>query len=113
MNRNQIISASLVGIAAIAGTAFATTNVENDAQAVLRAKLSLTQAVGIAEQHLKGRAASAEFEQSRGKLIYEVEVVVGPKVYEVEVDGMTGKVGTVSEDANDKDDGDDDAQKPK
>lgn len=109
MNRNQIISASLIGVAALAGTAFATTNVENDALAVTGAKVSLTQAVTIAEQHLKGRAASAEFEQSSGRLLYEVEVVAGPKVFEVEVDGMTGKVGKISEDSNDsdKEDGDD------
>lgn len=108
MNRNQIISAAIVGVAAIASTAFATTNVENDAHAVTGAKLSLTQAVTIAEQHLKGRAASAEFEKSSGKLVYEVEVVAGPKVFEVEVDGMTGQVGKISEDSNDsdKEDGD-------
>ncbi len=109
MNRNQIISVSLVAVAAVAGTAFATTNVENDAHAVIGAKVSLTQAVTIAEQHLKGRAASAEFEQSSGRLLYEIEVVAGPKVFEVEVDGMTGKVGKISEDSNDsdKEDGDD------
>lgn len=109
MNRNQIISACLVGVAAIAGTAFATTNVENDAHAVIGAKVPLSQAVTIAEQHLKGRAASAEFEQSSGKLLYEVEVVAGPKVFEVEVDGMTGRVGKISEDSidSDKEDGDD------
>ncbi len=101
MNRNQIISVIIVGVAAIAGTAFARTNVENDAHAVTGAKLSLTQAVTIAEQQLKGRAASAEFEKSGGKLIYEVEVVAGGKVFEVEVDGMTGQVGAISEDSND------------
>lgn len=103
MNRNKIISASLVGVAALAGTAYATTNVENDAHAVIGAKVSLTQAVAIAEHHLKGRAASAEFEQSDGKLRYEVDVVAGPTVLEVEVDGMTGQVGKISEDSNDSD----------
>lgn len=109
MNRNQIISASVVGVAALAGTAFATTNVDNDAHAVTGAKVSLTQEITIAEQHLKGRAASAQFEQSSGRLLYEVEVVAGPKVFEVEVDGMTGQVGKISEDSNDsdKDDSDD------
>ncbi len=103
MNRNQIISASLVAVAALAGTAFATTTVENDAHAVTGAKVALTQAITIAEQHLKGRAASAKFEQSSGRLFYEIEVVAGPKVIEVEIDGMTGKVGKISEDSNDSD----------
>jgi uncharacterized membrane protein YkoI len=109
MNRNQIASAVIVLVAAVAGTAFATTGDKNDAHSVLGAKLTLNQAVSAAEQHLKGRAASAEFESSSGKLLYEVEVVAGAKVFEVEVDGMTGQIGKVTEDSkdSDEDEGDD------
>lgn len=112
MKRNQIISSAIIISAAVAGTAFATTEIENDAQAVLGAKFSLAQAVSVAEQHVKGRAAAAEFEKSSGKLVYEVEVVVGSKVFDIEVDGMTGQVADVSEDSNDieKDGGEDESE---
>lgn len=63
MNKNRIISCAIVLAAAIAGAALAANKADNDAQAVLAAKLSLTQAVSIAEQHVKGRAASAKFEK--------------------------------------------------
>ena len=48
MNRNRIISCAIIVVAAIAGTALATNKIENDAKAVLGAKLSLTQAISIA-----------------------------------------------------------------
>ena len=110
MNRNRIISCAIALAAAIAGTALATNKVENDAQAVLGAKLSLTQAISIAEQHVKGRAASAEFEKSGTRHFYDVEVVAGSKVFDIEVDGMTGKVGKVAEDVSDAEENDDEGE---
>ena len=101
MNRNQKASFAIIAVAAIAGTAYATTTIENDAQLAVHAKTSLGQAVAIAEQHAKGRAARAEIEQSDKGLVYEVEVVAGPKVFDIEIDATTGEVIKVSEDGND------------
>lgn len=101
MNRNQKASLAVIAAAAIAGAAYATTTIENDAKLALQAKTSLGQAVATAEQHAKGRAARAEIDQSDKGLVYEVEVVAGPKVFDIEIDATTGEVIKVSEDAND------------
>lgn len=105
MNRNLKALFSLVAIAAIAAAAYATTIEENDAKLALRATISLGQAVATAEHHVKGRAARAEIEQLNRGLVYEVEVVAGPKVFDVEIDAMTGEVFKVSEDADDSGEG--------
>lgn len=81
---------------------------ENDAQAVLKAQVSLIQAVTMAEQTANGKAARAEYEQDRGGQHYDVEVVSGAKVYDVRVDAVSGKVLSSVEDRVDQHDKDDD-----
>lgn len=110
MNGNRIISCTIALAAAIGSTALATTKMDNDAQSVLEAKVSLVQAVLIAEKHVKGRAANAEFEKSGAKRFYDVEVVAGSKVFDIGVDGMTGKVGKVAEDVSDAEDDEDEGE---
>lgn len=39
--------------------------IENDAQAIAKAKIPLTQAVTVAEQHANGKASRAEYENSK------------------------------------------------
>ena len=66
---------------------------ENDAVADLaKARISLTQAIAAAEQHVGGRAAGAELETENGKTEFEVEVVAANTVHDVTVDALTGKV---------------------
>jgi len=47
--------------------------------AIRNAKLSLVDAVGIAQRHASGQASRAEFETGKQGSVYEVEVVSGGK----------------------------------
>lgn len=78
---------------------------ENDATAISKAKIPLTQAITAAEQHTNGKAAKAEFEQSKQHgWVYDVEVVSGAKVFDVKVDPNKGTVIASTEDKVDNDD---------
>ena len=78
----------------------------NDALSGPPAAISLSQAVTAAEQHLTGKATRAEYEQSRvrGQWIYDVEVIVSAKVFDVRVDPTTGSILLSQEDRADQDD---------
>lgn len=77
----------------------------DDALAIGKAKISLSQAITAAEQHAKGKAARAEFEPSKkGGYTYDVEVVSGAKVFDVKVDADKGTVISSNEDKADHDD---------
>jgi uncharacterized membrane protein YkoI len=103
MNRNK--SMALVAVLAAAGTiAFAAPGDENDALGVMNAKVSLVDAVNVAQQHASGRAARAEYEHSKQGWIYDVEVVSGSRVFDVRVDAGTGAVISSVEDKADRDD---------
>ncbi len=80
--------------------------VENDAMAVAKAGIPLTQAVSIAEQHVNGKASSAEYENSKQGWVYDVEVVSGAKVFDIRIDADKGTVISSAEDKADRDDGD-------
>ncbi len=88
---------------------YAAKSIENDALAIESAKISLTQAITTAEQHVNGKAARAEFEKHKGQWLFDVEVVNGKKVMDVKVDSMNGKVISAVEDKTDKDDDHDQA----
>ncbi|MCE1249481.1 MAG: PepSY domain-containing protein [Comamonadaceae bacterium] len=65
----------------------------NDALAAAQAPITLTQAIAAAEQHVNGKAAKAEFERGKhGAAHYEVEVVQGTQVFDVQVDAHKGTV---------------------
>lgn len=65
-----------------------------------QARISLTQAIAVAEQHVPGNAVGAELEQRDGRAIYEVEVVSAGRTVEVKVDSADGSViGAESEHA--------------
>jgi uncharacterized membrane protein YkoI len=101
---------SLVALAVMAtGTAaFAAKAVENDAVAIGKAKISLTQAVAAAEQHANGKATRAEFEPSKQHgWVYDIEVVSGAKVLDVKVDAEKGTIISSNEDKSDRDDDED------
>ena len=101
------LAAALIGGA---GFAFAEKagDKENDAVAVLRAQVSLVQAVIAAEQSAGGKAARAEFETDQKGPHYEVEIVSDAKVYDVRVDAVSGKVLSSVEDRTDHGDQGDD-----
>lgn len=98
-----ISAAALVSIGVYAAT---NTESQNDAAAVAQATISLTQAIGAAEQHANGKASKAEYERAakRGQWVYDIEVVAGAKVFDVKVDPSSGAVLSSTEDKMDNDD---------
>lgn len=81
---------------------------KNDGEGVLAAAIPLTQAVGIAEQHVGGKASRASHKGTSNGPLYEVEVIAGTKVYDVRVDATHGTVVSSVEDGADREDEDDD-----
>ena len=109
MKRFHIGTIAATGAAALISIGvYAATNTESqkDAAAVAQATISLTQAIGAAEQHANGKASKAEYERTakRGQWVYEVEVVAGTKVFDVRVDPGTGAILSSTEDKTDNDD---------
>ena len=105
MNRYSKFSLLAVAIAAAGTVAYAATgSMENDAIAIAKAKIPLAQAVSVAEQHANGKAARAEYENSKQGWAYDVEVVSGAKVFDVKVDADKGTVISSAEDKADRDD---------
>ena len=106
MNRRLYPAIVAVAVALAVGGAYAaTSSKENDALAISAAKIGLSQAVSAAEQHVGGKAAKAEFEQSKGQWVFDVEVVKDARVVmDVKVDATTGKVLAATEDKADHDD---------
>lgn len=60
--------------------------------------ITLTDAIESAESHLGGRALSAEIEDDSFSPRFEVTLTKDGKVFDVEVDGESGKVLGVRED---------------
>ncbi len=93
MYRYTKLSLLAVAIAATGAVAYAANGgMENDALAISKAKIPLTQAVTVAEQHANGKASRAEYENSKQGWVYDVEVVSGAKVFDVRVDADKGTV---------------------
>ena len=90
--------------ATAAGGALAAESADNDALGIADAKISLIQAVTAAEQHVGGKASSAEYEQQQDHSVFEVEVVNGQRVMDVQVDPSSGKVLAATEDTADHED---------
>lgn len=87
---------------------FAAQAINNDATTdASTAKISLTQAISVAEQHTAGKATRADLEHHKGVLTYDVEVLSGTKVLDVRVDAAKGMVISSNEDKRDEDDGED------
>jgi len=102
MNRNKVISLVVVIALGAGSAAFAAQNGENDAVGVRNAKLSLVDAVGIAQRHASGQASRAEFENTKQGWVYDIEVVSGRKVFDVRIDATKGTVLSSSEDKSDR-----------
>lgn len=105
MYRYSKLSLLAVALAAAGTVAYASTGgMENDAMAIAKAKIPLVQAVTAAERHVNGKAARAEFENSKQGWVYDIEVVSGVKVFDVKVDADKGTVISSKEDKADRDD---------
>ncbi|MEJ7138158.1 PepSY domain-containing protein [Amphibiibacter pelophylacis] len=105
MTRKTTLSLLAILLATGSAAAYAAKgSTENDAAAVLQAQVPLAQAVAIAEQHVKGKASKAEYENSKQGWVYDVEVVSGAQVFDVRVDAAKGTVISSAADTADRDD---------
>lgn len=94
-----------IGITAAGNLAYAATGtMENDALSIGKAKIGLAQAITVAQQHTNGKAARAEYENSKNGWVYAVEVVSGAKVFDIKVDADKGTIISSAEDKTDRDD---------
>ena len=63
------------------------------------AKISMAQAISIAEKRVNGRAVDADFDHSRWGWVYEIEVFNNNgKEFDIKVDPVKGTVLSVVED---------------
>jgi len=105
MYRHTKLTLLAITIAATGAVAYAAKGgIENDALAINKAKIPLTQAVTVAEQHANGAASRAEYENSKQGWVYDVEVVSGAKVFDVRVDADKGTIISSAEDKSEHDD---------
>lgn len=63
-----------------------------------QAKISLIDALTAAEAEAKGTAVSGELDSSQGKVVYEVEVLAGQKIFDVKVNAVDGTILSIKED---------------
>jgi len=94
-SRKALILGTLAATALAVPLAYAASRMneeQNEAQGLAQAKISLVQAIQVAEQHIGGKAASARLEHEHGKFVYEVEVLRGEQATDVKVDIADGKV---------------------
>ncbi len=109
MSRNFVAPILVAAFLSTGCAAYAGRPVENDALAVSRAKISITQAIASAEQQTHGRAVKAKYEENDNILIYEIEVVSDNKAFDVKVDAEKGTVISSVEDRPDHNRGKNDA----
>ena len=74
---------------------------KGDIRLLEQTSISLTQAIAAAENHQGGRASEASLDDDSFKPAYEVSVVVGERVFDVAVDGVSGAVIGAREDIDD------------
>lgn len=88
---------------ALLATAF-TTQVRagsGELKAAADAKISLTQAIQAAEAHQGGKAIEASIDDDSFSPAYEVSVAKDDRVFDVQVDAVSGKVLGAREDKDD------------
>lgn len=124
MNKSRYIPLAVAAAIAAAGigTAFAQTPATKTGQAeqsdamevaaLEAAKVSLTDAIAIAEKEVGGKAIDAGFEDENGTYAYEVEILGAKGEQTVLVDADSGKVTNVAQndDDGDQDEGDEGAE---
>lgn len=92
---NQAIFVIVASSGALfAGTALAD---REDARLLEQTKITLSEAISIAEKHQNGRAYEAGLDDDSFSPSYEVSVAVGDRLYELDIDGATGEVRNVRE----------------
>lgn len=93
---------SIMGITSVA---FAASNSTHDSEAIAatKAKISLSQAMGIAAQKAQGQIISAKFDDDKDG-IYEVKIADGQTNHEVKINATTGNVIKIKQEKLEQDD---------
>lgn len=97
INKFSVLLAATVGLA-LSGAAFAD---RDDIRALSETKISLIEAIEIAQTHQGGIAFEAKLDDDSFTPEYEVDVVFDGRIYEVIIDGVSGEVRGVREDHDD------------
>jgi len=103
-NKATLVIAAVSTVMAM-GAAQASDSARHEAQAMEKAKISLTEAIHIAERQGNGQATSAEYEFKNGNAAhYEVDVLRndGQKLTRYELSPSTGAVKEVSDEKFEK-----------
>lgn len=74
---------------------------KGDIRLLSETKISLIQAIQAAEKHQSGKAIDASLDDDSFKPAYEVSVVKDDRIFDVQVDGVTGEVLGAREDIDD------------
>lgn len=90
--KTALIAMLCVLIAIQSYDAYQVRTAENNAMAINSANISLTQAIIIAEQHIRGKAASADYEHSQDGRIYKINVLSYATLFDVVIDADNGLV---------------------
>lgn len=100
---SRSIALVALALALAAGSAHA----EPDRTSPPPAKISLTEAVRIAEQHSQGKAIRAEYERKKdGKWVYDITVANGAALTEVTIDTTDGVIVSARDARDDEKDDD-------
>jgi len=99
---HQTAAVTTLLLAGLGGGALAAGTAQNDALGINDAGISLTQAIASAEQQIGGKASKAEYEHEDGRAVFEVEVVKGNEVMDVQVDPADGRVLASAQDKSDQ-----------
>ena len=113
---NKLILSTTAALVILATSLSMNLHADSDSKASAtaqkNAKITLSQAITIAEQATGGKSTEAEFELEEGKAIYEVEVSMadGSEI-EVEIDAQSGAILSQEVDDEHKEDDKDDNDK--
>lgn len=73
-------------------------DITEDIKSIAEAKITLVQAIEIAEKHVGGTAIDADLDRDFGKVVYDVSVIKDKVEHEVRLDAITGEVIGVQQD---------------
>ncbi|HQR88373.1 MAG: hypothetical protein B7Y81_02330 [Caulobacter sp. 32-67-35] len=99
-----LISAAAIGGVAVAANARSEKGERDEIAAVNGARVSLAQAVAIAERQGSGKAMEVSFDDESGRN-WEVEIVSGDRVATYAVDAASGDVSAVAEEVDEANEG--------
>lgn len=99
MNRMNKLTIAALALTLAPAAAFAADR--SDIRLLRDTKISLTQAIAAAEKDRGGKAIEAGLDDDSFRPSYDVSVAVGDRLWDVQVDGVSGEVTGAREDLDD------------